>query len=205
MALSDIPEFVKAATGDLIRAADWNQIQKLIRSSIRNHRHTRLSGSTSDDSSVTDTAVQIGTNEIADGAVTSVKLAGGSVDNSKLTTGAVTRNNIANGAVGTDQLLNNSVTSVKLLFSQVNTGSVTLTPGATVEAQVQVGASSTKSTVYFPLLVITGSTGSGLPVVDAQIAYRQQVGSTSNDVFIRLRNQGGATATVIWQVLTFAA
>ena len=42
MAITDIPEFVEVGPGDLIRADDWNNIQRQIRNSVRNHRHSRL-------------------------------------------------------------------------------------------------------------------------------------------------------------------
>jgi hypothetical protein len=215
MALSDIPEYVKASPGDLIRADQWNGMQHLARNSLRTHHHTRPPSVPPNDPGNSDDATQITTNEIADGTITAAKLAAGAVSGSafadgsvvgaKLADGAVTSTKIAPGAVATSNLANNAVTAAKLSFQTVATGSVSLAPGGFAESQVQAGAPSTKTTLYFPTLAITGSTGGGISDVLANIVYRQAVGATSVDVFIRLTNSGAATASIIWQVLTFAS
>ena len=80
-----------------------------------------------------------------------------------------------------------------------------LAPLSTSETEVQHDAPSTKSTIYFPTLAITDTTGGGHSDVEASIVYRQSVGSSDINVFIRLVNHGQATAEVIWQVLVFAS
>jgi len=87
----------------------------------------------------------------------------------------------------------------------MGSGSVVLAPNATKETEVQHDAPSTKSTIYFPTLAITDTTGNGQSDVEASIVYRQSVGSSDINVFIRLVNHGSATAEVIWQVLIFAS
>jgi hypothetical protein len=213
MALSDIPEYVKASPGDLVRADQWNSVQHLARNSLRTHRHTRSPGVPPNDPGSSDDASQLTTAEIADGTITAAKLAAGAVSGSALPDGSVTGAKLSDatitsakigvGAVATSNLANNAVTTAKLSFQTVNSGSVSLGPGGTVEMPVQNGASSTKTTVYFPTLAIAGSSGSGISDILANIVYRQAVGASSIDVFIRLSNSGAATAGIIWQVLTF--
>jgi hypothetical protein len=215
MAISDIPEYVEVAAGDPIRADHWNNVQRQTRNGLRTHRHTHVVAAPRNDAATTDEADQITTAEIADGAVTAAKLASGAVTGSSLPDGSVTTAKIADSAVtavklagnsvGTAQLQNNSVTSVKLSFQTIATNSLTLGPNAVVETPVQLSAPSTKTTVYFPTLAIIGSSGTGISNVEANIVYRQAVGSTNIDVHIRLTNRGAATASIIWQVLTFAS
>jgi hypothetical protein len=89
MAKSDIPVFREARRGQILRSDDWNAVQRELRSSIRSHRHTSLE---KDDAGPEDLALQITTDEIADGAVTAAKLGpdvvlgdgGGIVDRSRL-------------------------------------------------------------------------------------------------------------------------
>jgi hypothetical protein len=215
MAISDIPEYVEVAAGDLIRADHWNNVQRQTRNGLRAHRHSHVAGTPRNDAATTDEADQISTAEIADGAVTAAKLASGAITAESLPDGAVTTAKLADTAVtavklasnsvGTAQIQSSAVTAAKLSFQTVNSGSLSLLPGATAEAPVQLSAPSTKTTVYFPTLAIVSSSGSGISNVDADIVYRQTVGSSNIDVFIRLRNQGAATASVMWQVLTFAS
>src|SRR5947208_17060732 len=99
MAVTDIPEFVKMQPGDLIRAADWNNVQHLMRSSLRSHQHTRAAGQAGLDNATTDVADQIGTAEIADGSITAAKMAPGSVGTATLPDGAVTTAKLDDGSV----------------------------------------------------------------------------------------------------------
>ncbi len=94
MAIEDIPEFVEVAPGDLIRAEDYNEIQRRTRHSIRSHRHSRLAGDPPDDTATEDHALQIETKEIAGGAVTQDKIAGGAVTQDKIAEGAVTQDKL---------------------------------------------------------------------------------------------------------------
>lgn len=215
MALSDVPEYVEVAVGDLIRAEDWNNLQRQARQSLRTHQHTRVASTPINDAATTDEAQQISTNEIADGAITAAKLAPGAITTGSLPDGAVTTAKLANGAVtgaqlasnsvGTTHIQNNAITSAKLSFQTVNAGSAEIGPGAFVESAVQLAAPSTKTTVYFPTLAIAASAGAGISDVDADIVYRQAVGANTIDVYIRLTNHGTATASVFWQVLTFSS
>ncbi|HSF30699.1 MAG TPA: hypothetical protein VLK82_09555 [Candidatus Tectomicrobia bacterium] len=215
MAISDIPEYVEVAAGDLIRADHWNNVQRQTRNGLRTHRHTHVVTAPRNDAATSDEADQISTAEIADGAVTAAKLASGAVTGDSLPDGAVTTAKIANNAVtgvklagnsvGTTQLQNNAVTSAKLSFQTIATNSLTLGPNGVVETPVQLSAPSTKTTVYFPTLAIVGSSGTGISNVEASIVYRQAVGSSNIDVHLRLTNRGAATASIIWQVLTFAS
>lgn len=204
MAISDIPEFVTAQPGDLITAQNWDNVQKLTRNSLRLHHHTRLAGTSPNDSDTTDTAQQISTAEIADGAVTASKLAAGSVATGSLPDQAVTTAKLADGAVTAVKLASASVSSAKLSFQTVGSGSVSLAPGATQEVLVQSSITNTKTTVYFPTLAITSTTGSGPASITAQVEYKQAVGSTAIDLYVRLVNNGAGTAAIIWVILTFA-
>ena len=70
MAVTDIPEYIEVAPGDLIRSDDWNSVQRQARNSIRVHRHTRVEGAPVDDTATDDNALQATTAEITDGAIT---------------------------------------------------------------------------------------------------------------------------------------
>jgi hypothetical protein len=205
MAVSDIPEFLKAQPGDLVRAADWNTVQHLIRASLRSHEHTRPGGTPPVDSATTDVAQQIDTDEIADGAVTAAKLASGAVSSGSLPDGGVTTPKLADGAVTGVKIANSSVNGAKLSFQNVGFGSLTLAPGASTEQQVQLGLANSKTAIYFPTVSIAGSTGSGNSGILAQIVYRQTVGKTTIDLFIHLSNNGTASADIVWAVLTFSS
>ena len=74
MAIDDIPVFREARRGQILRSDDWNTVQRALRNGVRTHRHTRPALSEPDDESTDDVAQQIGTNELADGAVTADKL-----------------------------------------------------------------------------------------------------------------------------------
>jgi hypothetical protein len=231
MAVENIPEYIEVTAGDLIRAEHWNEIQRSARNSIRTHRHTGQSVDTADDE---DNAPQLNTAEIADGAVTTAKLADGAITGAKLAGGAVTTAALPDGAITTPKLADGAVTTPKLAdgavagaklandavatanlqngavnfsklgFTTVNSGSANLGPNTTVEQLVQASAPSTKTTLYFPTLTLSGTTGSGVASVESTIVYRQGVGSGTIDVFIRLVNRGTAATGVIWMVTTFA-
>ncbi len=197
MAITDIPEYVEASPGDLIRSSDWNNVQQQARNSVRTHQHTRVAGAPVDDTVAQDNAQQITTAEIADGAVATAKLAAS----------AVTLDKMATNSVGTAQLVDSSVRLSKLAFSTVKSGSATLVPGEEEDQLVQANAPSTKTTIYFPTVVTTSTTGGAgtHSEVKAEVIYRQDVGANTINIFIRLNNSGTATANVFWFVLTFAS
>ncbi len=75
MPIDDIPVFRQARRGQVVRSDDWNGMQRQMRDSLRRHRHTRVAGEPADDGAEEDLALQIDTDDIADGAVTAEKLA----------------------------------------------------------------------------------------------------------------------------------
>jgi len=194
MAITDIPEFVEASPGDLIRSSDWNSVQQQVRNSIRAHQHTRVAGAPANDAAAQDNALQITTAEIADGAVTGAKIA----------TDTITVDKLAPNSVGSNELITASVRLSKIAFSTVASGSATLTPGEEEEQQVDPTAPSAKTTIYFPTAAIVSTTGAGFSEVKTEIIYRQNVGANTIGVFIRLKNTGSATANLFWAVTTFA-
>lgn len=216
MAINDIPEYVEVVPGDLIRAESWNNVQQRMRDSLRRHKHTRAPGAQPNDSSASDDAAQIGTSEIADGAVTTAKLApgtlanvtvpDGSITTPKLADSAVGTSKIADGAISTAKISPNAVNASRLAFSfVVNTTGDSLTPGQTKDITVDTVAANQKSGIYFPVLTIVSVTGVGTAVVEAKIIFKR--GNTDNQFFVTLRltNTGNATAGFFYQVLTFAS
>ena len=195
MAITDIPEFVEASPGDLIRSSDWNNVQRQVRNSIRAHHHTRVAGAAANDTATQDNALQITTDEIASGAVTGAKIA----------TDTITVDKMAPNSVGTNELVTACVRLSKLAFTTVSSGSATLSPGEEEEQLVDDAAPATKTTIYFPTVAIVGTTGSGYSEVKADVIYRQNVGASTINVFIRLKNTGSGTASVFWFVTTFAS
>ena len=188
MATSDIPEYVEVAAGDLIRADQWNNVQRQTRSSLRTHRHTHEATKQRDDTATTDEADQINTAEIADRAVTAAKIARNSID--------------------TPHLKDSAVTSAKLSF-EVFRGTLTLTailtPTGIVTIPVKEEIPNTmKKSIYFPTLAITGSSGSEMSSVHADMIYRQEVGAETFSVYIRFTNLGQANAIIDWEVLALS-
>lgn len=143
------------------------------------------------------------TPKLADGAVTEVKLANGAATTAKIADAAISTAKLQTNAVATANLQNAAVTFSKLGFTTVSSGSANIGPNTTVEQLVQANAPSTKTTIYFPTIAITGASGSGVANVEPAIAYRRSVGSDTIDVLIRLVNRGSATAGVVWIVTTF--
>lgn len=219
MAISDIPEFVEVAPGDLIRAENWNNMQQQMRDSLRRHQHTRAPNAPVNDTAATDEADQIGTSEIADGAVTAAKLAtgaistavipDGAVTTSKLADHAVTTAKVADNAINTSQISPNAVTSTRIAFSTVASSSTDVPSGGTVDVAVQTnskgGGQSAAAILFFPLITVTQATNGLVTEVEANIVYKLTANSSIPNVFLRLTNTGSATAHVIWKVVTFAS
>src|SRR5580765_7821313 len=138
MAITDIPEFVEVGPGDLIRADDWNNIQRQIRNSVRSHRHSRLVGAPVDDTVGTDNALQIATDDLADAAVTGIKIVDGAIETAKLADGAVTGAKLSSGAITADVIPNGAVTTDKIADNAVTAAKIQ--DGAVGTAELAVGA-----------------------------------------------------------------
>ena len=95
--------YITKQPNDLIRAADWNQIQIRTRDDIEQHGHTGG-----------EDGVQIGTDSIADGAVTPAKLDPAVLDGVPVGPGSVGAIELADGAVVSQKIANRAVTSEKL-------------------------------------------------------------------------------------------
>ena len=101
--------------------------------------------------------------KVADGAITTPKVADGAITTPKLADGAVATAKLASNAVATANLQNAAVNFGKLAFTNVNQGSANLGPNATVEQLVRASAPSTKTTLYFPTVALSNTTGSAKP------------------------------------------
>jgi hypothetical protein len=205
MAISDIPEYVEVTPGDLIRAENWNGMQQQMRDSLRRHQHTRPPNAPVDDTALSDTAEQIGADELADGAVTESKLADNSVTTNKLGEKVVGTSKIADGAVSTEKISPNAINASRLSFSILARGSESLTPGQTKDIVVATIAPNQKSGIYFPVLTLAATNTPGTSIVEAKIVHSRGNADTQFFVNLRLINLGNATAGIIWQVLTFAS
>src|SRR5215216_2423928 len=167
--------------------------------------------------SPTDQALQIATNEIADGAVTATKLgladgsiaaaklADNSVTNAKLPDGAVSNAKLADGSINAQKLQassvaraniqDNAVNRNKLLLQEIASGSnqavPTGTTGVLLTVQANMPEVQVRDTPFFPTLTITGLTGtppSGANAeIEAFIVYRKTPASTGATTDIHLR------------------
>ncbi|HWN67855.1 MAG TPA: hypothetical protein VNM90_09450 [Haliangium sp.] len=122
--------YIRKNPNDLIRAADWNQIQIEAREDIEQHTHAGGADGT-----------PIGTTGLADGSVTTQKLVDGAVATTKLPDGAVTTAKLAPGAVDAARLANNAVASAKLQNGAV--GAAQLADGAVGASKIAAGAVGT--------------------------------------------------------------
>ncbi len=135
MSTDQIPLYVEAQPGQVVRSQDWNAMQRSARNSIRTHRHNRTA---TDDAAIDDNALQIRTDEIADGAVTEAKLADNAVTSAKIADGTIqmvdlapalqtaigSAGQLADGAVTEAKLANNAVTSAKLVDDAVTSAKI---------------------------------------------------------------------------------
>jgi hypothetical protein len=119
--------YIRKNPNDLIRAADWNQIQIEAREDIEQHAHSGGEDGT-----------PIGTTGLADGAVATAKLADSAVATAKLADNAVATAKLATGAVATTRLADGAVTAVKLADGAVTSNK--LADGAATAAKLADGA-----------------------------------------------------------------
>jgi hypothetical protein len=105
--------YIRKNPNDLIRAADWNQIQIEAREDIEQHTHSGGEDGT-----------PIGTAGLADGAVATTKLADGAVGATKLADGAVSTTKLANNAVATAKLADGAVATAKLADGAVGASKI---------------------------------------------------------------------------------
>ena len=127
MSKEETPLFNPATPGGIITSEGWNNIQRELRYAIRHHNHSV--DAVINDAETTDDSTLIGSDEIADGAVTLNKLADDINLDQELADNAVTTNKIANGAVtlsklGEDinldqELVDNAVTTNKIADNAV--------------------------------------------------------------------------------------
>jgi hypothetical protein len=207
MAISDIPPFVPASPDDLIRSDDINNVQRLARAAARAHRHTRVLGAPTNDAGTQDLALQIGTTDIADLAVTANKLAGGAVVNAtkiadgaiavvgrlpdlsistnKLQDASVAANKIAANGVARTHIQDGAINRTKLSLVEVASGVQAVPPPGgvpnTALLLLRSSVPDTTSILFWPQLTIS-STGAGAAgqagLVDATIVYRRFQGVT---------------------------
>ena len=212
MAISDVPAYVPAAPDDLIRSEDINNVQRLARNSTRAHRHTRLANAPVNDATPEDLALQLGTQEIVDLAVTGAKLAGNDVTGVKIADAAIaTSGRLTDNAVSTARIQDGAVTAQKLAPNAVARGSIqdgsisrlklalvevasaTTFLGAQgsnagpsqILAQLRTNVPGTANLLFWPQLTIVSTSGGsvGFPLVDANIVYRRAQG-TSGPVLV---------------------
>jgi len=212
MAITDIPVYVPAAPDDLIRSEDINNVQRLVRNSTRSHRHTRVANAPVIDTAPEDFAVQVGTQEIVDLAVTGAKLAGNAViagkiadaavassgrltDNAVSTTrvqdAAVTAQKLAPNAVARGTIQDSSISRLKLGLVELASGTTSLaalgsTSGSSQTlALLRTNVPDTANLLFWPQLTLVSVSGGtvGFGAVDANIVYRRAQG-TSGPVLV---------------------
>ncbi|MFH1096582.1 MAG: hypothetical protein V1749_03665 [Candidatus Desantisbacteria bacterium] len=122
MAKQDTPMFKPATAGDLIKADDWNTIQREERYALRYHRHRRDSTVTDNayDSGSEDNAKQIETLDLADNAVTTAKIADGAVSELKIAANAVTELKIKDAAITSIKIADKSITDTHISDAKIS-------------------------------------------------------------------------------------
>lgn len=113
--------------------------------SVGEHIRGPLAAKSVDNAEIADNAItavkirdgEVGTNELANGAVTAAKIGGGQVGTNELANNAVTAAKIRDGQVGTNELANNAVTAAKIGDGQVGTNE--LANNAVTAAKIKNG------------------------------------------------------------------
>ncbi len=146
----------------------------------------------------------IGTDELANGSVTSDKIVSSAIGTDELANGSVTSDKIVSSAIGTDELANGSVTSDKIVSSAIGTdelanGSVTsdkLASSALIPDQYGVGAYIMASmNINVPLGGTLSGSALTLSVLEATILSPGSHGGPA-EVFIN----PGRTLTGTWRM-----
>jgi hypothetical protein len=220
MALDDIPLFRPAKAGQIVRSDDWNEIQRLLRNAVRQHRHTGANAG--NDAAATDDAGQLGTSEIADGAITALKLTAGAVSAGSIADGAITTNKLATAAVTTAKLANSAVTAANMAAAAIGrpalsadvlaqldragasttaSGVVTVAPGQNVQVTHSLGAK--------PVAVVLAQAGATVQGLQGTFnifggppggAVTAAVPTTPTGSFF-LTNAGRAPVQVLWSAI----
>jgi hypothetical protein len=97
--------YIERNDGDLIKADEWNDIQRCPRQDIRQHKH---SGADPDD------GIPIGPAGLEDGAVTATKIADGSLPAAKLQSSSIGSDLLQDQAIQTNKIADNAVTAAKI-------------------------------------------------------------------------------------------
>src|SRR5215831_18278911 len=155
MAIDDIPVFRTARAGQIVRSDDWNEIQRLLRNAVRQHRHTGASA----DAAATDDAGQLGTSELADSAVTTTQIANGSVATAKLADGAVTSGKVAGAAIGRPAIAADVLALIDAANADVASGVATATPGTPLQVKHGLGTNPVAVLLAQSAVAVSGLTG----------------------------------------------
>jgi hypothetical protein len=155
MAIDDIPVFRAARAGQIVRSDDWNEIQRLLRNAVRQHRHTGASS----DVDAADNAGQLGTSELADAAVTAAKITDGSVGTTKIANRAVTAGKVAGGAIGRPALGTDVLAQIDAANANVASGVATATPGRPLQVKHGLGTKPVAVVLAQSAVAVPGLTG----------------------------------------------
>lgn len=122
MAKKDTPIFKPANQGDLIKADDWNTIQREGRYALRYHQHRRNPTVIDDayDSGEEDNAKQIETLDLSDNAVTMAKIADGAVSEFKIADNAVTGLKIKDATVISAKIADKAITDTHISDAKIS-------------------------------------------------------------------------------------
>lgn len=167
--------YTNKSAGDLIRSQDWNAAMAAIAAiydklnAVSGHGHT---GAPED-------GPRIGTNGLADAAVTLQKLADFAVSTAKLQNGAVDGNKLAANSVGNSHLQNNSVNASKLTAGAVGTtqivdlsvGNTKLADGSVTNSKLAAGAVDVNKLANGSVNMSKLATGTARDIVAVAVSF----------------------------------